>query len=118
MDDIESMIGFRPSNYWKIMWRFITPATTMSIWLFSVVFLAPVALGDYEYPFWAIILGWIFGMCSLVPIPLIMVISITNNDGSFLQRVKKLTSPEKSWGPALPENRKNYVTSCELTSLP
>ena len=68
--------------------------------------------------FWAIILGWIFGMCSLVPIPLIMVISITNNDGSFLQRVKKLTSPEKSWGPALQEDRKNYVTSCELTSLP
>ena len=47
-----------------------------------------------SYPTWAIVLGWILGIVSLVPIPLMMIIQIINTDGdtivevSFLEHIK------------------------------
>lgn len=111
--DIELMIGFQPSAYWKVLWCFITPATILFIWSFSVSQLAPVSYGSYQYPTWAIIFGWMLGLCSLLPLPIVMVISILKEKGPFWQRVKKLARPADNFGPALPENREAYLASLE-----
>ncbi|XP_076446150.1 sodium-dependent proline transporter-like isoform X2 [Babylonia areolata] len=116
--DIELMIGFKPSAYWKILWCFITPATILFIWVFSVSQLAPVSYGTYQYPTWAIIFGWMLGLCSLLPLPIVMIISIAKEKGTLWQRVRKLARPADNWGPALPENREAYLASLEPCHRP
>ena len=111
--DIELMIGFQPSAYWKVLWCFVTPATILFIWIFSVSQLAPVTYGDYEYPGWAIVFGWMLGLCSILPLPIVMVVSVLKEEGTLMQRVKKLARPADNWGPALPENREAYLASLE-----
>lgn len=111
--DIELMIGFQPSNYWKMLWCFITPATILFIWAFSVSQLEPVTYGSYQYPTWAIVFGWGLGLCSLLPIPIVMVISICREEGTLWERVKKLSQPADNWGPALPEHREAYLATLD-----
>ena len=116
--DIELMIGFKPSLYWKVLWSFVTPITILFIWIFSVWQLAPVTYGHYQYPAWAIVFGWMLGLCSLLPIPIVMVVSILHEKGPFWERVKKLARPADNWGPALPEYREEYLASLDADRRP
>lgn len=109
--DIELMIGYRPCKWWKISWCFITPATILFIWLFSVSTLGPVTYGTVTYPAWAIRFGWLLGLISLIPTPTVMIYSVWKAEGSLKERIKSLIKPAPSWGPALPENRKLYLAS-------
>ena len=52
---------------------------------FSIVIHSPVTYGDYVYPGWAIGVGWIFALCSLIPLPLNAGIKIYNETGPFMQ---------------------------------
>ncbi|KAL5012506.1 hypothetical protein ScPMuIL_011057 [Solemya velum] len=116
-EDIELMIGYKPCFWWKICWKYITPATILFVWVFSVTQLAPVTYGDVVYPDWAIVFGWVLGFVSLIPIPVVMVIQIMNEEGSLLERVKKLVKPAADWGPSTPEDRELYLQSrCSKSS--
>jgi hypothetical protein len=46
------------------------------IWLFSIISLKPVQYDGQDYPRWAIVVGWMLGMVSLLPIPLMIAIVI------------------------------------------
>ncbi|CAC5374384.1 Sodium- and chloride-dependent neutral and basic amino acid transporter B(0+),Sodium- and chloride-dependent taurine transporter,Sodium-dependent noradrenaline transporter,Sodium-dependent proline transporter,Sodium-and chloride-dependent glycine transporter 1,Sodium-dependent neutral amino acid transporter SLC6A17,Sodium- and chloride-dependent GABA transporter ine,Sodium- and chloride-dependent GABA transporter 3,Sodium- and chloride-dependent betaine transporter,Sodium- and chloride-dependent GABA trans len=110
--DIELMIGYKPHAIWHYMWRFVTPTVIFGIWLFSIITLGPVTYDGKSYPTWAIVFGWILGIVSLVPIPLMMIIQIINTDGdTIIERVKKLTVPAKTWGPSMEDDREIYIQS-------
>ncbi|VDI73220.1 solute carrier family 6 (neurotransmitter transporter, amino acid) member 5/7/9/14 [Mytilus galloprovincialis] len=110
--DIELMIGYKPHAIWHYMWRYVTPAVIFGIWLFSIITLGPVTYDGKSYPTWAIVFGWILGMVSLVPIPLMMIIQIINTEGdTIVERVKKLTVPAKNWGPSMEDDREDYIKS-------
>ncbi|KAK6172241.1 hypothetical protein SNE40_015946 [Patella caerulea] len=111
MKDIELMIGYQPHRIWVYSWKYTTPAVIVFIWLFSVITLGPVTYGDYEYPKWAVLCGWLLGVCSVVPIPLCMVLQVYREEGPIIQRFKKLMKPAHNWGPALPEDRARYLQS-------
>lgn len=116
--DIELMIGFKPSVYWKLLWCYVTPITIICIWSFSVSQLAPVTYGKYEYPTWAIVFGWMLGLCSLLPMPIVMVVGVLREEGRLFDRVKKLSRPAQNWGPALPEHRELYLASLDADCRP
>jgi hypothetical protein len=40
----------------------------MTVLTFNMSQLKPVSYGTYQYPLWAILIGWIIGMASVVPI--------------------------------------------------
>lgn len=52
---------------------------------FNMSQLKPVSYGAYQYPLWAILIGWIIGMTSVVPIPIQAVIGLCKSNGSLLQ---------------------------------
>lgn len=52
---------------------------------FNMSQLKPVSYGTYQYPIWAILIGWIIGMASVVPIPIQAVIGLCKSNGSLLQ---------------------------------
>ncbi|OWF45691.1 Sodium- and chloride-dependent glycine transporter 2 [Mizuhopecten yessoensis] len=111
--DLELMIGYQPSVWWKICWCFISPTMITFIWLFSVLNFSAVTYGDYEYPDWGIALGWMFGLASLVPIPLCAIISILKEQGPITSRIHKLCQPTEDFGPAVPEYREKYLASLD-----
>ena len=53
--------------------------------MFSVITLGPVTYGDYNYPQWAIAMGWSIGVCSIIPIPGYALYKIATTDGTFIQ---------------------------------
>lgn len=49
----------------------------------------------YTYPEWAIGLGWVLALSSMICIPMVMVIRIIRSDGSLIE-VRETTTPLKS----------------------
>lgn len=114
--DIELMIGYKPSILWSFAWRFVTPVAILFIWLFSIVTLGPVKYGEKDYPEWAPKLGWCLGVCSILPIPLCAAVLIYKQEGTLVQRVRKLLKPTKEWGPRKEEHREEYLKSLEYSN--
>lgn len=108
--DIELMLGFRPCLWWKIMWGFVTPFMILFVFLFSILIHSPVTYGDhYSYPGWAIGIGWIFALCSLIPMPVIACRRMMEVKGSLWQRFRDTSHPSSEWGPSLEENRQKWL---------
>ena len=55
--------------YWSILWRVVTLLLLLSILVASMVGYNGTQYGDYVYPTWANILGWIISSISVICIP-------------------------------------------------
>lgn len=53
--------------------------------VFNMTQITPVSYGTYQYPQWAIAVGWIIGMISVIPIPIYMVVDLWDANGTLLQ---------------------------------
>lgn len=111
-DDIRIMVGQRPSTWWNVCLRYLTPFILLFLLLFSLVRHTPARYGSYIFPVWADLIGWMmsFVVAACVPIYAVFALCCLTN-GSFLQRLRSLIRPTKYWGPALVEHRKlvDYV---------
>ncbi|XP_076117759.1 sodium- and chloride-dependent glycine transporter 2-like isoform X2 [Mytilus galloprovincialis] len=112
--DIEMMIGYKPCTGWKICWKFITPVVILVMLVFNMTQLQPVSYNHYQYPSYAIAIGWVIGMVSVAPIPLYMIKAIACAEGSLQQRIGCLLRPISEWEPVL-KNEKNRMETCTLT---
>lgn len=104
MKDVEMMIGTMPWVFWiyyVTSWVVVTPAAIVFIIIMTGVNYTPASYAGRIFPAWAEGLGWM-----MVAIPIVLVIM-----GAIIQLVrcggslKKATTPHKSWGPRLQENR-------------
>uniref|UniRef100_A0A8C8BXD0 Transporter n=1 Tax=Oncorhynchus tshawytscha TaxID=74940 RepID=A0A8C8BXD0_ONCTS len=76
-DNIEDMIGYRPSSLVKYCWLYITP---------TICTYSPLKFNNtYLYPWWAYWLGWFLAMSSLSLIPITMVYKLYWGKGNFWQ---------------------------------
>ncbi|XP_062995986.1 sodium- and chloride-dependent glycine transporter 1 isoform X1 [Elgaria multicarinata webbii] len=104
--DIEMMLGFQPPLFFQICWRFISPAIIFFILVFTVIQYRPISYNKYVYPAWAITIGFLMALSSVVCIPIYAVFRVLRSEGdSLLQRLKNATRPSREWGPALAEHR-------------
>ncbi|CAG0881434.1 unnamed protein product [Darwinula stevensoni] len=110
-EDMKLMVGRPPSAWLKFCWKFITPGCILFLLIFTFVNHTPVTYNDYEYPTWAIILGWVMALCSLVPIPAVALFQIFKAKGSLKARLIATIRPSPQWGPSLAENRLHYKES-------
>lgn len=64
--------------------------------IFSLAKYKPLTYNKvYTYPEWAIGLGWVLALSSMICIPMVMVIRIIRSDGSLIE-VRETTTPLKS----------------------
>lgn len=104
--DIEMMLGFPPPMFFQICWRFISPVIIFFILVFTVIQYRPISYNTYVYPTWAITIGFLMALSSVICIPIYAVYCILRSEGdSLLQRLKNATRPSREWGPALAEHR-------------
>lgn len=109
--DMTMMLGFRPNPWWGICWMFITPTLNIFVLMINVVKHSPVTYGAYSYPWWAIFIGWILALVSIVPIPVVAIIKIcqSKTPGSTKQKIWELMKPHKDWGPADFDKLEKYL---------
>ena len=55
------------------------------ILLLALIQHTPVTYGDYTYPTWAVVVGWAFALCSILPLPLIAIIKLVKLKGPFFK---------------------------------
>uniref|UniRef100_A0A6Q2Z6R8 Transporter n=1 Tax=Esox lucius TaxID=8010 RepID=A0A6Q2Z6R8_ESOLU len=83
-DNIEDMIGYRPSSLLKYCLLYITPSVGTGTFIFSLLKYSPLKFNNtYVYPWWAYTLGWFLAMSSLSLIPITMVYKLYRGNGSF-----------------------------------
>ncbi|XP_034980077.2 sodium- and chloride-dependent glycine transporter 1 isoform X1 [Zootoca vivipara] len=104
--DIEMMLGFPPPMFFQICWRFISPVIIFFILVFTVIQYRPISYNTYVYPTWAISIGFLMALSSVICIPIYAVFCVMRSEGdSLMQRLKNATRPSREWGPALMEHR-------------
>ncbi|CDQ72313.1 unnamed protein product [Oncorhynchus mykiss] len=93
-DNIEDMIGYRPSSLVKYCWLYITPTICTGTFVFSLLKYSPLKFNNtYLYPWWAYWLGWFLAMSSLSLIPITMVYKLYWGKGTFWQRLQTICRP-------------------------
>ncbi|XP_033150214.1 sodium- and chloride-dependent glycine transporter 2 [Drosophila busckii] len=117
MDDIEFMLGKRPSWYWKISWMYITPIVLIFILLTSIIFIRTITYGDTSYPVWAVVIGWLSFASSVIWIPLYIVYIMMRKRGNVKESLKKRLRP-LDWTPADPEVREEYEAFRRQRNMP
>ena len=55
--------------------------------------------GDYRFPGWANLLGWVLTFSSIAVVPAVAVRKILQEEGSLAQRVRKLVQSSQDWKP-------------------
>ncbi|XP_061200994.1 sodium- and chloride-dependent glycine transporter 1 isoform X3 [Neopsephotus bourkii] len=104
--DIEMMLGFPPPLFFQICWRFISPAIIFFILVFTVIQYRPISYNEYVYPAWAISIGFLMALSSVICIPIYAIYKVCCSEGdTLLERLKNATKASKDWGPALAEHR-------------
>ncbi|XP_030634857.1 sodium- and chloride-dependent GABA transporter 2-like [Chanos chanos] len=93
-DNIKSMIGYHPHPFFKLCWRYLTPAVCMGTFVFSLVRWSPLSLGKgVVAPGWATGLGWLLTLSSVALLPLWAIYALLTSRGSFTQRIHLLCRP-------------------------
>uniref|UniRef100_A0A646QC04 Transporter n=1 Tax=Hemiscolopendra marginata TaxID=943146 RepID=A0A646QC04_9MYRI len=104
LKDIKDMLGHYPASYyyWKYSWKVVTPLILTFILLFNFVDFTPPKYANYVYPAWALAIGWMMTLISIIVIPGVAVYKIcTQAKGPLWTRIKTLSKPTDSWGPKL-----------------
>lgn len=98
--DMTLMLGWTPTKWWCYSWKYITPILILFLFISNVVMHTPASYGKYNYPTWAILLGLVFSLSSILPIPVIAIFKIFKVKGTLLERIKEVSKPTRDWGPA------------------
>ena len=75
------------------------------ILIFTAVDYSGNTYGEYDYPSWANSVGWLITFSSVICIPVVAMVKILQEEGSLVERVRKLIKPSPDWGPASPDHR-------------
>ncbi|KAF0295127.1 Sodium- and chloride-dependent GABA transporter 1 [Amphibalanus amphitrite] len=91
---IKEMVGYYPFLWFKLCWTVLCPAVTLGVFLFNVVNFTPVKYVDYEYPWWAHLIGILLGLSSMLCPPLYLLYSYCKAQGTMRERFATICRPE------------------------
>ncbi|KAM4689167.1 sodium-dependent dopamine transporter [Discoglossus pictus] len=94
-DDIQEMIGKRPGLYWRLCWKFVSPCFLLFVVVVSIVTFKPPNYGNYVFPQWANVVGWLLAISSMAMVPIYAIYKFCTLSGPFKQRVAYAITPEK-----------------------
>lgn len=116
-DDVYFMLNRRLGWYWKVTWTVTSPLVLLVIFIFSMVDQGePVKYGNYEYPPWAIGIGWTITLFVMLQIPFWAIVAIYRASGETLwEKVRQASRPSKRWGPSDPALKEQWKASTGQT---
>ncbi|XP_062404562.1 sodium-dependent noradrenaline transporter [Sardina pilchardus] len=93
-EDIERMMGFKPGLYWRICWKFVSPAFLLFVVIASIVTSTGLKHDDYTFPWWSNVVGWSIAMSSMMFVPLYAIYKFLSVPGTFKERIAYCVTPE------------------------
>ena len=103
-EDVSMMLGKTLSGYWRVCLRFLSVFAVSAILVVTCARYQPLKFGDYSYPRWAVSLGWLVSLSSLIWLPLLFMKNYCIRSGMW-EEVLALSRAEDTWGPSIDENR-------------
>ncbi|XP_072836596.1 sodium-dependent noradrenaline transporter [Pogona vitticeps] len=93
-EDIQRMMGFKPGLYWRLCWKFVSPAFLLFVVIVSVINFKPLTYDEYVFPSWANSVGWGVASSSMVLVPAYILYKLLKARGTFKQRLAYCITPE------------------------
>uniref|UniRef100_A0A7M4E4S6 Transporter n=1 Tax=Crocodylus porosus TaxID=8502 RepID=A0A7M4E4S6_CROPO len=92
--DIHEMMGFKPGLYWRLCWKFVSPAFLLFVVIVSIINFKPLTYDDYTFPLWANRIGWGIALSSMILVPAYIIYKFLNVRGTFKERLAYCITPE------------------------
>uniref|UniRef100_A0A8C4Y484 Transporter n=1 Tax=Gopherus evgoodei TaxID=1825980 RepID=A0A8C4Y484_9SAUR len=93
-EDIQQMMGFKPGLYWRLCWKFVSPAFLLFVVIVSIINFKPLTYDDYTFPLWANRIGWGIALSSMILVPAYIIYKFLNVRGTFKERLAYCITPE------------------------
>uniref|UniRef100_A0A182R036 Transporter n=1 Tax=Anopheles farauti TaxID=69004 RepID=A0A182R036_9DIPT len=100
--DIEQMLGKKPSLFWRICWKYISPTFLFCILIFSLLGYEEMLGEEYEYPEWSVAAGWALTLSSVLCIPTYVIYKFLKSPGKCNDRLRRTFKPEPLIPTAIP----------------
>ncbi|XP_021364323.1 sodium- and chloride-dependent glycine transporter 1-like isoform X2 [Mizuhopecten yessoensis] len=120
--DIEMMLGQNTCItisflFFGIMWCFVSPICLAAVIVAKCIDYEKFVSDGYVYPDWAQAIGWLIVAGALCFMPIWYIIYMCKN--GLFTLCKRVNTPTRAWGPALPENRTGprYSQTVEVTPV-
>uniref|UniRef100_A0A673B1P5 Transporter n=1 Tax=Sphaeramia orbicularis TaxID=375764 RepID=A0A673B1P5_9TELE len=91
-EDIERMMGFKPGLYWRLCWKFVSPAFLLFVVIASTLTSSPLKYDDYVFPHWSNLVGWGIAMSSMLFVPCYALYKFLSVPGTFKEVSIKLNN--------------------------
>ncbi|XP_036923695.1 sodium-dependent noradrenaline transporter-like, partial [Sturnira hondurensis] len=76
-------MGFKPGLYWRLYWKFISPAFLLFVVVVSISNFKQLAYDDYVFPLWANWVGWGVPLSSMTLVPAYVAYQFLSTQGSL-----------------------------------
>ncbi|KAG9341966.1 hypothetical protein JZ751_018283, partial [Albula glossodonta] len=93
-EDIERMMGFKPGLYWRLCWKFVSPAFLLFVVVASIVTSTGVRYDDYIFPRWSNVVGWAIAMSSMLFVPFYAIYKFITVPGTLKEKIAYCITPE------------------------
>lgn len=110
LNDIQFMLGPRPSFYWRLCWLLITPLLMIIILVYTCFTYQPPTYDGMPFPAYAYGIGWALLFLGVSQIAgWILYTLFRNRSSSIKDTFKSSFRPNKEkWGPKDPAIRRNW----------
>ncbi|XP_078067035.1 sodium-dependent noradrenaline transporter [Mustelus asterias] len=93
-EDIKRMTGFKPGLYWRLCWKFVSPAFLLFVVIVSIVKFKPLTYDEYIFPNWANLVGWGIAISSMSLVPIYAIYKLLTVRGTLKERIAYCITPE------------------------
>lgn len=93
-EDIKQMTGFKPGLYWRLCWKFVSPAFLLFVIIVSIVKFKPLTYDEYVFPNWANLVGWGIAVSSMSLVPIYAIYKLLTVRGTLKERIAYCITPE------------------------
>ncbi|WAR01044.1 S6A13-like protein [Mya arenaria] len=97
-ENLEAMYRTRVTPFVKVCWAIITPTFILTLFVAGVISYSNLTYDrksvSYEYPQWAIMIGWVLASASIVWIPIVAAYRLYQVPGTLSQRVREAIKPK------------------------
>ncbi|XP_031829644.1 sodium-dependent nutrient amino acid transporter 1 isoform X2 [Nomia melanderi] len=110
VNDVEFMLGRRPTWYWRFCWAFITPILMIVILIYTIVTYEPPTYDGAVFPGYAYGIGWfLFSLGMMFIVGFALQKLIQKRSSSLIETIKAAFRPcEEKWGPRDPKIRADW----------